>query len=186
MTRNPVIKTLTALATIATLNGLGLTPVQGIQLANGRVFFDKVPRLEDAATTSSSTRVSGAKYYFEVEIPPEAGEPLKQIQIQQKEGFDRVDFNLRRTRAFLNKRRGPEVEIDFVEVDEDNRITVVFTEAIAPGNKLILALRPDWNPDTGGVYLFGVTALPEGEIVHPQFLGYGRLHFYERKGPFGY
>ena len=159
--------------------------VQAVQLANGQVFFDSAPRLLKAATTYSSTEVSGATYYFEIDLPENAGEPLQQIQIQQREGFDRVNFNPARTRAFLGKRRGEEVLLEAVDGDDEERVTVTFAEAIAPGHKLVLALKPHWNPDTGGVYLFGVTALPAGESVHPQFLGYGRLHFYERRGFFG-
>ena len=171
---------------ISTISSFDLAPAQAVQLANGKVFFDSVPTLKGAATTFSSTDVSGATYYFEIDVPTAAGESLKQVQIQQKEGLDRVKFNLGRTRAYLDKRRGTEVEIDYVELDDQNRVTIAFVEAIAPGNQLILAMRPYWNPDTGGVYLFGVTALPEGDIVHPQFLGYGRLHFYERDGFFGW
>ena len=168
---------------IAFFSGLcSITAASAIQLANGTVYFDKVPRLQGAATTVSNTQSSGATYYFELDIPEEAGEPLKQIQIQQKEGVDRVKFNLERTRAYLNKRRGVEIEVETVEIDDANRITVSFVDAIAPGKKVVLGMRPRWNPDTAGVYLFGVTALPEGEMVHPQFLGYGRLHFYERNG----
>lgn len=179
-------KKLAVLCALAGVSSLGfVAPSLGVQLANGKVFFDKVPRLEKAATTFSSTHVSGATYFFEIEIPADAGEPLKHLQIQQKEGLDRVEFNLVRTSARLGKRRGPEIEIESVELDEENRVTVSFVEAIAPGNKVVLRMRPYWNPDVGGVYLFGVTALPEGEIVHPQFLGYGRIHFYERDGFFG-
>jgi hypothetical protein len=186
MTRNSRLTAIATVTAIASLNGIGaIAPAFSVQLANGKVFFNQVPRLHQAATTFSATSVSGATYYFELEIPSDAGEPLKQVQIQQKDGIDRVDFNLRRTRASLTKRRGPEVGIESVTRDLEDRVTITFTEAIAPGNQVVLALRPYWNPDTGGVYLFGVTALPEGELTHPQFLGYGRLHFYERNGLFG-
>lgn len=33
-----------------------------------------------------------------------------------------------------------------------------------------------------GVYLFGVTAFPAGEKSHGQFIGFGRLHFYNDGG----
>ena len=179
-------KKLFARVAIATLIfGSAINPGLAVQLANGKVFFDKVPRLEGSHATFNNTRVSGATYYFEISIPEEAGEPLKSIQFKQKEGLDRVDFNLRRTRASLSKRRGPEIPIESVEVSSDNSVTVTFIEAIAPGNTVIIGLRPYWNPGNGGVYLFGVTALPEGEVVHQQFLGYGRLHFYERDSFFG-
>jgi len=35
------------------------------------------------------------------------------------------------------------------------------------------------NPCYGGAYLFGLTAFPQGEVPHGQFLGYGRIHFYQ-------
>ncbi|MEM9135885.1 MAG: DUF2808 domain-containing protein [Cyanobacteria bacterium P01_F01_bin.42] len=180
--RPRIVQKLVALSATVGLSSLcSLSPALGIQLANGKVFFDKVPRLQGATTTSSRTHSLRAKYYFEVDVPADAGEPLKHLKIKQRDGVDRVKFNLSRTSANLSKRKGPEVSIESVSVEEDDQITVSFSEAIEPGNKVFLRLRPHGNPDTAGVYLFGVTALPAGSLVHPQFLGYGRLHFYERQ-----
>ncbi|HEY9294790.1 MAG TPA: DUF2808 domain-containing protein [Phormidium sp.] len=47
-----------------------------------------------------------------------------------------------------------------------------------------MALDPVRNPCFSGVYLFGVTAFPQGEKAHGQFLGFGRFHFYDRRNLF--
>ncbi|HIK44754.1 MAG TPA: DUF2808 domain-containing protein, partial [Leptolyngbyaceae cyanobacterium M65_K2018_010] len=61
-------------------------------------------------------------------------------------------------------------------------LTINFDPPVTPGMPLILALRPWQNPRFGGVYLFGATAYPVGEVVRPTFLGYARLSFYEPDG----
>jgi Protein of unknown function (DUF2808) len=56
---------------------------------------------------------------------------------------------------------------------------VQFNPPVQPGRKVTIALSPQRNPAYSGVYLFGVTAFPTGEKSHGQFLGFGRLHFYD-------
>jgi hypothetical protein len=41
---------------------------------------------------------------------------------------------------------------------------------------MTIALAAQKNPTSTGVYLFGVTAYPDGENGLEQFLGYGRIH----------
>ena len=68
-------------------------------------------------------------------------------------------------------------------IDEDQQsVTLTFDPPVAPGNTVTIALEPERNPRRSGVYLFGVTAYPSGEKTYGQFLGYGRLHFYDRGG----
>ncbi len=50
---------------------------------------------------------------------------------------------------------------------------------MSPGTKITIGLKAQQNPQRGGVYLFGVTAFAIGEKPHGQFLGFGRLQFYQ-------
>ena len=105
--------------------------------------------------------------------------PLQRVTFAQTEGVDFVDFNLKRTRAYLGNRRRNVASLASVAVDEQGEVSTYFDPPIQPGETVTIGLRPYHNPDTGGVYLFGVTAFPAGEKSYGQFLGFGRLHFYE-------
>lgn len=54
-----------------------------------------------------------------------------------------------------------------------------FDPPVPPATTVTLRLRPERNPRISGIYLFGVTAYPTA-AKRGQFLGYGRLHFYDR------
>lgn len=53
--------------------------------------------------------------------------------------------------------------------------TVIFETPVEPGNTVLIAIKPQRNPSTGGVYLFGVTAYPTGENSSGLYLGSGRI-----------
>jgi hypothetical protein len=179
----------------ATLLGVGLFglvgfshPSPAVQLADGTVYFERVPRLLGAATSNADTHWFGARYYFSLAIPAEAGEPLKSVKIKQSEGLDDIEFNLARTQAWRNdlrsigdhRRRGTPIALDPTQIDAEGNIIVTFSEAVLPGQSLVVALQSYWNPDIDGVYLFGVSVSPDGPKAYSQFIGYGRLHFYRR------
>jgi hypothetical protein len=155
------------------------TVTQAVQFADGTVHFVAVPRLVQARTTNNNTGYFGATYYFTVNLPQDAGEPLQQLTFEQKEGLNRIKFLPLRTRAFADERRRQPVIPSDVQVDEQGVVSVRFEPPIAPGKTLVVGLRTRHNPQTDGVYLFGVTAFPAGEKSQGQFLGFGRLHFYD-------
>lgn len=171
--------TWSGLASTVVLTSLVQLPAQSIQLADGTTYFANVPRLENARTTFNSARVFGATYYFTLRVPDDAGESLQRVMFQQQEGVDRIVFNLKRTRAYIDDDQKLPVEIADVSADEEGLVTIAFDPPIAPGKTVMIGLRPYRNPSSSGVYLFGVTAFPEGDQAHGQFLGYGRLHFYD-------
>jgi Protein of unknown function (DUF2808) len=156
--------------------------VRAVELQGGRTAFESSPRLLNAATTFNSVRAWGAKYYFTIAIPLDAGEPLGKITFQQRQGGDTIDFDVEETFAFEGTRseKGEDLAIAAASLDEEtNTISVSFDPAIAPGTTLTVRLRPKRNPDFGGVYLFGVTAFPVGEKPEGLYLGVGRLSFYD-------
>ncbi len=162
-------------------------PATAVRLANGQVYFNHPPRLVEAATSYSGARMSGATYQFTLSLPEDAGEPLQQVVIAQRENLDTVQFDLERSRAFLGRgfRGSPAVPIVSSTQDpKTGAVTVVFDPPVMPGSTVTVALKAERNPSVGGVYLFGVTAAPAGENSYGQFLGFGRLHFYDRDNDF--
>lgn len=158
-----------------------------VQLRDGRVYFVQPPSLLKTTTTQSTTYSWGATYYFTLRLPETAGEPLGQVAIAQHEGVDAIRYDLDETFAFVQSEAQPKTQIPLGEVTANRKartVTVNFDPPVAPGQTVTIGLRPVRNPRVSGVYLFGVTAFPTGEVAHGQFLGYGRLHFYDVFGGF--
>lgn len=173
------------LAAIAVSTGLSAVilamPAQAVKLSDGKDYFVQPPRLLGASTTQNSTRIWGATYYFTLNVPENSGEPLQQITIAQQPSPDRIRFDVKDTRAFegTRRKRTPLTLSNVVEDRATQTVTLQFDPPVAPGKTITIALSPLSNPDVGGVYLFGVTAFPTGENPHGQFLGFGRLQFYD-------
>lgn len=154
-------------------------PVWGVQTRDGTVAFEAGLRLVNTYATFSGVRVRQAKYYFDLELPEDIGEPLQQVTIQQRSGGDRVKFKPERTEVYLGSHRDKGEKIQAIaSVNEAEAIAIKFESAVSPGNKVTIALKPSRNPDFAGVYLFGVTAFPKGDKPRGMYLGSGRLHFY--------
>lgn len=146
---------------------------------NGTTAFAQPPSLVAATTTDKDTDVWGAKYYFTIDLPATASEPLQQITFSQTESTQRIRFKQKDTFAFEGtpERRGPKLSLQPTKSDHKT-LTVTFNPPVSPGKTVTIGLRPIQNPRYDGVYLFGVTAFPAGEQVRSQFLGFGRLQFY--------
>lgn len=153
-----------------------------IQFSDGTTSFEKSPLLLDAITTYSSVRVPAAKYYFTINVPQDAGEPVEKIVIGQRYSPETISFYPEKTVAFEGtyRNRGERFTIKNSEWDRGmETVTVTFEPPIPPGNTITLRLKPIKNPDYGGVYLFGVTVFPVGENSRGLYLGAGRIHFYQ-------
>lgn len=152
---------------------------QAVQFPDGTVSFEQAPRLVEATTTIKAVGAWGAKYYFTIELPEEAGEPLQRVTFNLRQGADEIRFRADDTFAFIGTPNGDRETLPQVaSLDEDESISVVFEPPIAPGTVFTVGLRPRRNPDLDGVYLFGVTAFPTGEKPYGLYLGPGRLQFY--------
>ena len=160
---------------------LGINSVsKAVETPDGTVAFESGIALVDAHTTFSGVRVRQARYYFDLELPNDLGEPLKKVVIGQRTGSDDIDFKPDKTTAYLGDHRNKEEPIELTAfVDETTEeITVEFDRPVPPGSNVTIGIKPRRNPDFGGVYLFGVTAYPPGEKSRGLYLGPGRLHFY--------
>lgn len=155
-------------------------PIQAVQLSDGTVHFVQPPRLLGATATQKSTYFPGSTYYFTLNLPENAGEPLQKVVIVQEPSPDRVRFNPNRTEAFVGKNeRGTKLPIQNVTFDPKTRATTItFAPPVTPGQTMTIGLYAVRNPDISGAYLYGVTAFPAGEKSYGQFLGYGRIQIY--------
>lgn len=154
---------------------------QAVQLRDGKVYFIQPPRLLDVVTTYSEVNVWDATYYFTINLPENAGEPLQKITINQHEGVDYIRFDLKDSYAFQGTRSDRGQRVEFKDITSDRKtktVSLMFDPPLSPGQTLTIGLKAVQNPMTPGVYLYGVTAFPAGEQPHAQFLGYGRLQFY--------
>jgi hypothetical protein len=154
-------------------------PAQAIKSPDGTVSFEAGLLLRDAHTTFNGVRVRQARYYFDLELPNDVGESLQKIVIQQRSGGDEVKFEPEETEVYLGNHRDRAERVQAIAtIDEDTgKITVRLEQPIPPGSSVTVGLKPESNPDYGGVYLFGVTAYPTGEKARSMYLGAGRLHF---------
>lgn len=175
----------TTIAVALGISGVATQTTQAVQLRDGTVAFIQPPDLVDATTTFNSVNVWNATYYFTIDVPQQAGEPLQRVTITQREGGDNIRYDLKDTRAFEGTRhdRGQKLKLGEVTRDREKRtITVNFDPPVVPGKTVTIGLRPVKNPLSSGVYLFGVTAFPAGAKSRGQFIGFGRLHFYNDGG----
>ncbi|MEA5596570.1 DUF2808 domain-containing protein [Rivularia sp. UHCC 0363] len=182
------------LITLACIIGIDSTLKlsQAVQLRDGKVYFVQVPRLVKATTTFDDVNIWGATYYFTVQVPSDAGEPLQKITINQHSGLDNINFDLKDSFAIsgTTKSEKEKLPLQITEKRREKTVSLTFNPPVEPGKTINIALKPIRNPSVEGVYLFGVTAFPAGEKSHGQFLGYGRLHFYRNNSslfsPFGW
>lgn len=176
----------------ALLGSMAIAPLilpsiaESVELSDGTVYFVSPPRLDPDSVYSTRTAplALGATYYFTLEIPEDAGEPLSQVSIAQYGGnsvIQDVQFLPDESFAFGGTRRDREEDLTLggASFDEESRtLLLTFDPPVEPGTTLTIGIRPRNNPRSEGVYLFGITAYPPGDQVHGQFLGYARLQFY--------
>lgn len=180
------------------LTAIALLPIvvishssEAVTLRDGKTYFNQLPMLLGAETTVNRIYSSYATYYFNLALPTNLGEPLAKLDITQTEGFDSVYFRPDATIAYLITASGDRVaypiktEITANPEGKGSKVSVIFDPPIPAKDEamtkrqLIIGLKPYRNPSYDGVYLFSVAASPQGDRPHSQFLGYGRLSFYD-------
>ena len=186
------ISLLSAGAIGASYGALTVAPVGAVEFPDGRVAFEKSPRLLGARATFDGVGVRRVKYYFTLSLPADSGEPLQAVTIAQQPNSETIEFLLEETVAVLgaSSRKGEPIEIAAViQAEEGSPITVELARPIAPGETLTVGVVARRNPRFGGIYLFRVEALPEGEKPLALALGLGRLTFRDNnffdRGGFG-
>ena len=175
------LRTIFSIALAIFINNAIATTSPAVRYPDGKLAFESAVFLLNTSTTFNSVRVRQAKYYFDLELPLEAKEPLGKVIIQQRQGSEDIDFKPEKTKAYFGSRRDKQAEIDLTANynSSTGEVIVNFDRPILPGNKITIALRPKRNPNYTGIYLFGVTAFPPGNRSLGLYLGSGRLQFYQ-------
>lgn len=166
------------LAVILTL--IDTRATKAVEFPDGSKAFESAVLLLDSYSTFNSVRARQAIYYFDLELPKDAGESLQRIMIKQRAGGDEIKFRSERTKVYLGNHNSKQKQLDAIaNYNEDSGvIEVKLNKPIPPGSNFTVGLKPKRNPDYDGVYLFGVTVFPSGETARGLYLGAGRLHFY--------
>ena len=184
MSRKLFLSSLIAITTaIVGVNLLLIESIPAFERPDGQRVFERAPRLIRSAA-NFKTRDSVAHYYFTIEIPEDAGESLKAVTIQQKTNVEEITFYPNKTRAFFGNKFKKDLSIALASaeplVDQAsssiNGVKVVLETPVEAGNIVTISLRAR-NPSYGGIYLFGVTAFPEGANSQGMYLGAGRIQF---------
>jgi hypothetical protein len=188
----------TAMACITAVNAYNVRLSQAVQLQNGTVYFTEPPSLVGATNTFKEIYVPNVTYYFTINIPDNAGEPLQRVTLNEYQGVDDIRFDLKQTSAFEGdpSHKGQKLALKDVTSEvsrtpttpgerlgqtrpgKRRTVSVTFDQPVPPGRAITIALLAEENPSVDGVYLYGVTAFPPGENAYGQFLGFGRLQFY--------
>ena len=170
------------IATSLTLSVFSLSyvnRVNALELENESSIFETSPHLIRTAATNSAPN-NPAKYHFTIEVPENAGSSLKAVTITQKTNLEKIEFDVSKSTAFLGDSFSGGESVNLAnlggnEPQGTNEVTIVFDQPIQPGNTVTVALKAKRNPFFGSIYLFGVTAFPEGENSSGLYLGSGRL-----------
>lgn len=144
-----------------------------------KVTFDRPPQLVSTSTTNRDARSLGATYFFTIDIPQDAAQPLQKVEFILKQGVQYPRFKATSVKAFEGTKRnkGEKLPINIVVSDPSNRtLTVTFDQPVAPGQIITMAVRPVRNPSVG-TYMFEVRGTPAGSTAESQYLGIGRLDF---------
>ena len=172
---------LAGLVTLGILLPTTFLSANAIDLGDGRTSFEKSPRLIRTAASRSSVG-SPSSYQFTIEVPKDAGEALNAITISPKGNAEKINFNVSNSEAFIGDSFAGGTDLSLAniggsQINDSNEVTFVFDQPVQPGNTVTVSLKTNRNPRFPGVYLFGVTAFPEGENSPGLYLGSGRLHF---------
>lgn len=160
----------------------GQLPLAPVMPGREQAAFSHPPRLV-RATSSQLAASTPSTYEFTLNVPADAGRPLKAVTIAQATNVETVQFDVSQSSAFVGERYAAGAAIPLASVGGEQptnagEVTLVFEQPVQPGTTVTVAIPVTTNPSWGGVYEFGVTAYPVGEGNRGQFLGYGRINLY--------
>ncbi|MBE9066685.1 DUF2808 domain-containing protein [Leptolyngbya cf. ectocarpi LEGE 11479] len=159
-----------------------LTPTaQAIELADGTTAFVRPPQFLNAYTTRNNVMRRNATYFFTLDLPADADASLQRVVIAPQNLTRYLQpYHIEKTMVFEGTPGDMQRELGVgnVSMDEETRaVTVELDPPVTPGSVVTIGLRPRRNPRLGGVYVFRVTAVPEGDQPQSHIAGHGRLNF---------
>lgn len=163
--------------------GLCSTPLfatQALTQTEATVTSIQPPRLIAARTTYNEVQVRQATYYFTLEVPATAKE-LQQVTLTQTQGSENISFDENNSRAFegTSKREGQPLESKVTSDRQNRTVTVTFAQPVPAGKIVTIGLKPERNPTYDGIYQFQVRTFPAAGQSKGQYVGTGRLQFYQ-------
>lgn len=143
--------------------------------------FSHPPTLIQVASRLETSTPS--TYEFALTVSQDAEQPLKAVTITQAKNVETIEFDASNSKAYTGSQLTANSEIRLASVGGDQpanpgEATIMFDQPVMPSNTVTIALSARKNPSGSGVYLFGVTAYPDGEDGLGQFLGYERISFH--------
>ena len=171
-------------ASMALPNRLAQQTALAVELADGTTAFIRPPQFLEATTTNNRVMRRNATYFFTLDLPADADAPLQSLVIAPQNLSRHLrDYHLDETVAFAGTPQAPLAGLGVGDVslqDETKTVTVVFDPPVAPGQLVTVGLRPERNPRLDGIYVFRVTAIPQGDQPRTHIAGHGRLNFIGR------
>ncbi|EKV03509.1 Protein of unknown function (DUF2808) [Leptolyngbya sp. PCC 7375] len=167
---------------IGTIAAIALThTAQAVELANGTTAFLQPPQFLNAFTTNDSVMRRNATYFFTLDLPANADAALQRVVIEPQNLTRHLQpYRLDQTVAFSETAGDERSELGLgnISVNEDTKaVTVEFDPPVTPGRQVTIGLRPQRNPRFDGIYVFRVTAVPDGDQPQSHIAGHGRLYF---------
>ena len=155
------------------------TTVNAFEVGEDKAVFLAAPRLTRTAATNLSAN-GPSTYHFTIQVPADAGEPIRAVRITQQPNLEKIDFVVERTSAFQGDSfaGGPSLSLNSIggAAPDSNEVTLEFEKPVQPGETVTVALKAK-NPRLGGVYQFGIEAFPSGENSPGLYLGSAYLRF---------
>ena len=169
----------TILLSILLPTPLSILSANAVQMGNKQTLFHHAPQLIRAAATHNTPNTPST-YQFTIEVPEDAGSPLKAVTITQQPNVEDIDFDVSNSQAFMGTSIAKGESISIANIGGDvptdvSEVTIEFEKPIAPGNTVTIALSVNRNPQFGGIYQFSVTAFPLDETSPGLYLGQGRI-----------
>lgn len=164
----------------AGLCSIPLFTTQVLTQTEATVISIQPPRLIAARTTYNEIQVRQATYYFTLEVPATAKE-FQQVTLTQTQGSENISFDENNSRAFegTSKREGQPLESKVTSDRQNKTVTVTFAQPVPAGKTVTIGLKPERNPTSDGIYLFQVRTFPAVGQSNGQYIGTGRLQFYQ-------
>jgi hypothetical protein len=171
-------------ATVALTSSIALSfypsLIQAQQSDPENAVFLQPPYLVEANADRISVWARGAKYYFTIAVPDDAGTSLQKLTIRQRQGGENINYQVDQTSAFFGTpdNRGENLSIKtMAETENTAPITIDFDTPIPPGTTFTVVLVPKINPGFGETYSFEVTGFPMGNMAQGVYLGVGKISF---------
>ncbi|MGA7952103.1 MAG: DUF2808 domain-containing protein [Gloeobacterales cyanobacterium] len=147
--------------------------------------FETALKLTGAYAINDTVQYAPTSYQFTIQIPPTAKQLLAQLTIDIPDdnffGIELPELN----KILVFNPKDPESLLPHysarnipTRITLKNRTVVFdFESPLSPGQSITIEFTRMRNPEQGGTYLLGINALPFGEDMVKQFVGYGRLVF---------